>query len=67
VCFRVFQRAHSLPDGQELKLCDAPVEGPVSPPASEDQSERSRDDSSATPTRRTVVGDVAALRLEALN
>ena len=63
----MFPRAPNSPDGQELTLCDALLEGPVSPPASENPIERSRDDGSDTPTCRTAVGDVLALWLGAWN
>ena len=49
-CLCVFPRAPNTPDGQELTLCDALLEGPVSPPASEDHLARSRGDGSDTST-----------------
>ena len=60
-CLRVFPRAPISTDGQERLLCDALLEGPVSPPASEDQLERDRDDGSAAWSRRSVVSAVLAL------
>ena len=61
-CFRVAPIVSACtiaPDSQGLVLCDALFEGPVSPPVSEDQPERSRDDGSGTLTRRTTIGECA--------